>query len=79
MKSNVDVEVMRGAFIRKYSKVTMIGGLCVWIKINIIPEKDENKSYKVILHRIEAKINERTLIRIFGIMRTDDETTRGCY
>ena len=79
MKSNVDIEVMRCTFIWHFSKVTIIGGFFVWIKINIIPEKDENKLYKVLLHRIETRINERTLIGIFGITRTDDETTRGCY
>ena len=44
-----------------------------------IATEDEEKFYETILPGIEAKMNERILIRTFGAMRTDDETTQGYY
>ena len=39
--------------------------------------EDEEKVYETILHEIEARMNERILIEIFGAMRTNDEATQG--
>ena len=39
-----------------------------------IDTDDKEKGYETILHRIEARMNERMLIGTFGAMRTIDET-----
>ena len=46
--------------------------------INIATE-DEEAIYEIILHGIEARMNERILIGTFGAIRTDDEATQGYY
>ena len=48
------------------------------VTTNFTPEEEE-KVYEIILHGIEARMNERTLIGNFGAMRTDDEATQGYY
>ena len=45
---------------------------------NVTPEEEE-KVYEIILHRIEARMNEIILIGTFGAMKTDDEATQGYY
>ena len=44
-----------------------------------IDTEDKEKVYETILHRIEARMNERMLIGTFGAMRTNDEATQGFY
>ena len=41
---------------------------------NITPE-EEVKVYEIILHGIEARMNERILISTFGATRTNDKAT----
>jgi len=48
------------------------------VTTNVTPEEEE-KVYEIILHGIEARMNERTLIGNFGAMRTNDEATQGYY
>ena len=47
--------------------------------INKNSEDDKDKVYELILHRIEARLNEWILIGKFGANITDDEATRGYY
>ena len=48
------------------------------VSTNDTPEEEE-KVYEIILHGIEARMNERILIGTFGAMRTNDEVTQGYY
>ena len=48
------------------------------VSTNDTPEEEE-KVYEIILHGIEARINERILIGTFGAMRTNDKATQGYY
>ena len=52
-----------------------------WRVVNLattnIATEDEEEIYETILHGIEARMNERTLIGTFGAMRTDDEAKQG--
>ena len=48
------------------------------VTTNVTPEEEGNV-YEIILHRIGVRMNERTLIEIFGAMRTNDEDTQGYY
>ena len=45
---------------------------------NVTPEEEENV-YEIILHGIEARMNERVLIGTLGAMRTNDDATQGYY
>ena len=45
------------------------------VSTNDTPEEEE-KVYKIILHRIETRMNEWILIGTFGAMRTNDEATQ---
>ena len=44
-----------------------------------IATENEEAIYEIMLHGIEARMNERILIENFGAMRTDDEATQGYY
>ena len=44
-----------------------------------VTSEEEEKIYEIILHGIEARMNERILIGAFGAMRTNDEVTQGYY
>ena len=48
------------------------------VSANDTPEEEE-KVYKIILHGIEARMNEKILTGTFGAMRTNDEATEGYY
>ena len=50
----------------------------VLMTTNITPEEEENV-YEIILHGIEARMNERVLIGTLGAMRTNDDATQGYY
>ena len=41
-----------------------------------VTSEEEEKVYEIILHGIEARMNERILIGNFGAMRTNDEATQ---
>ena len=48
------------------------------VATNVTPEEEENV-YEIILHGIEARMNERVLIGTLGAMRTNDDATQGYY
>ena len=48
------------------------------VTTNVTPEEEEYV-YEIILHMIEARMNERILIGTFGSMKSNDETTQGYY
>ena len=47
--------------------------------ITNITSEDEEKIYEILLHGIEARMNERILIGTFGVMRTNNEATQEYY
>ena len=56
-----------------------IKGYNNWRLVNLattnIATEDKDAIYETILHGIEARMNKRILIGIFGAMTTDDEAT----
>ena len=44
-----------------------------------VTSEGEEKVYEIILHGIEARMNERILIGNFGAMTINDEATQGYY
>ena len=44
-----------------------------------VTSAEKEKVYEIVLHGIEAKINERILIGHFGAMKTNNEATQRYY
>ena len=76
-KSNYDTGSISGVYFGKiigYNNWRVID----MVILNLIYVEEE-KVYKIILHRKETRMNERIHIGTFGEMRTNDEATQGYY